>query len=182
MAGRRRPSAVEEQEFAALDEAERRAPEQDASMAIFGQDDDSYDAQGTTGSSEDATVRDAAVADAIRPDFDETSDGLSDIEEATRSSAEDIGPDEPLEERVRRKAYELWESEGGPHGRAQDHWHLAAQLVAEEDAQRSSLLPFEGDLDQPVEEAQMLDNVGEFPGLTDQGEDSEHPRKDRDLG
>jgi hypothetical protein len=174
---------VERQEFAALDEAEKRVPDQDPSMAIFGRDVDSYDAQGTTADSEDATMQDAAVADAARPDFDdETADGLSDTEEAARSSAEDLRADETLEERIRRKAYELWESEGGPHGRAEDHWHLAAELVAEEDAQRSALLPFEGDVDQPVEEARTLDNVGEFPGLADQGEEAEAPRAGRDGG
>ena len=29
------------------------------------------------------------------------------------------------EERIRRRAYELWEAEGWPHGREQDHWAQA---------------------------------------------------------
>jgi len=148
-------------------------------MAIFGRDVDSYDAQGTSADSEDATMQDWVVADEARPELaDETADGLSDTEEAVRGSAEDLPADEPLEERIRRKAYELWESEGGPHGRAEDHWHLAATLVAEEDAQRSALLPFDAGPDEPVEDARTLDNLGEFPGLTDQGDEADGTRSD----
>ncbi len=29
-------------------------------------------------------------------------------------------------EAVSRRAYELWEQEGGEHGRHEDHWHRAA--------------------------------------------------------
>jgi hypothetical protein len=184
MAGRTPSSAVEQQEIDALDRAERQSPDQDASLAIFSRDVDAYDAQGTTADSEEATVQDWAVAEALRPDMqDETDDGLNNYEEEVRHMAEDLSSDEPLEERIRRKAYELWESEGGPHGRAEDHWHLAAQLVAEEDAQRSSLLPYEGDADGPVEEAFTLDNLGEFPALADQGDqlaESGEPKPDRD--
>ena len=80
--------------------------------------------------------------------------------------------DEPWEERVRRKAYELWESEGGPHGRAEDHWRIASELVAEEIARSRTDLPYSQPGDEPVEEAALLDNLGEFPELTDQGQDA----------
>lgn len=33
------------------------------------------------------------------------------------------------DETVRRKAYELWESEGRPDGRHDDHWHRANSSV-----------------------------------------------------
>ncbi len=33
-------------------------------------------------------------------------------------------------EAVSRRAYELWEKEGGAHGRHEDHWHQAASEVA----------------------------------------------------
>ena len=36
------------------------------------------------------------------------------------------------EERVRQRAYLLWEQEGRPHGRHEDHWHQASQDVADE--------------------------------------------------
>jgi hypothetical protein len=32
---------------------------------------------------------------------------------------------------VSRRAYELWEQEGGEHGRHEDHWHRAAREVEE---------------------------------------------------
>jgi hypothetical protein len=44
-------------------------------------------------------------------------------------------------------------------------------LEARQDARRLDLLPYGNDLDQPLEEAATLDNLGEFPGLADQGDD-----------
>ncbi|HEX2525749.1 MAG TPA: DUF2934 domain-containing protein [Geminicoccus sp.] len=178
MAARTRSSSVERQEIEALAEAERRSPSMDPSLAIFGRDVDSYDSQGETANSEDATVQDWAVADASRPDlYEETVDGLGAYDEEARHAAEDIADEDPWEQRVRRKAYELWESEGGMHGRSEDHWHLAAQLVAEEDGHRSSLLPYEAGLDQPVEESRIQENLGEFPSLADQGDDNNQGTK-----
>ena len=172
MSARSRSSSVERQEIGALDEAERKTPEQDPSMAIFGRDVDAYDSQSSTSGGDDATVQDWAVAEGARPDMDdETVDGMNAIDDEVRHAAEDLPSDEPWEERVRRKAYELWESEGGIHGRNEDHWRLAADLVAEEDSHRSDLLPYQGDADQPVEEASTLENLGEFPSLADQGDD-----------
>lgn len=37
-----------------------------------------------------------------------------------------------IEERIRSRAYELWEAEGRPEGREVDHWLQAAQEVAAE--------------------------------------------------
>lgn len=36
------------------------------------------------------------------------------------------------EERIRRRAYDIWESEGRPHGRDEEHWRRAQQEVAGE--------------------------------------------------
>ncbi|EYD78083.1 Acyl-CoA dehydrogenase [Rubellimicrobium mesophilum DSM 19309] len=36
------------------------------------------------------------------------------------------------EERIRERAYRLWEQEGRPHGRHEDHWHQASQEVGDE--------------------------------------------------
>ena len=33
------------------------------------------------------------------------------------------------EEKIRQRAYGIWEEEGHPHGRADDHWHRAAREV-----------------------------------------------------
>lgn len=37
------------------------------------------------------------------------------------------------EDRIRRRAYELWEQEGRPEGRAWDHWVQAAREVEAEE-------------------------------------------------
>lgn len=31
------------------------------------------------------------------------------------------------EDRIRQRAYEIWEREGRPHGRHEDHWHEASR-------------------------------------------------------
>lgn len=76
------------------------------------------------------------------------------------------------EERIREKAYALWESEGHPHGRSEAHWTMAREMVAVEDSFADTLLPVEAD--DPVEPAIALENQGEFPGLADQGEETPH--------
>ena len=37
-------------------------------------------------------------------------------------------------ERIRRRAYEIWEEEGRPKGRQLEHWHRAERELAGEDA------------------------------------------------
>jgi Protein of unknown function (DUF2934) len=44
-------------------------------------------------------------------------------------SAASGGRQDDLHERVRRRAYELWESEGRPAGREYDHWLQAEREV-----------------------------------------------------
>ena len=39
------------------------------------------------------------------------------------------------EERIRQRAYEIWEKEGQPEGHAQRHWERAAQDLDQEDAE-----------------------------------------------
>lgn len=39
------------------------------------------------------------------------------------------------EERIRRKAYQLWEDGGRREGQAEEHWHRAAQDLDREDAE-----------------------------------------------
>ena len=38
------------------------------------------------------------------------------------------------EERIRRRAYAIWQSEGHAHGRHEDHWHRAEREIAAEEA------------------------------------------------
>ncbi|HEY8609928.1 MAG TPA: DUF2934 domain-containing protein [Roseomonas sp.] len=39
-----------------------------------------------------------------------------------------------LEERIRERAYSLWQQEGCPEGRAEVHWRLASMLETEREA------------------------------------------------
>jgi Protein of unknown function (DUF2934) len=41
---------------------------------------------------------------------------------------------EPLEERIRERAYQIWEREGKPHGRDAEHWQQAASEIDAEGA------------------------------------------------
>ena len=34
-----------------------------------------------------------------------------------------------IDEQIRQQAYELWQQEGCPHGRALDHWLTAGEIV-----------------------------------------------------
>jgi Protein of unknown function (DUF2934) len=38
------------------------------------------------------------------------------------------------EQRIRERAYQLWEAEGRPEGRAEAHWALASRLEDQRDA------------------------------------------------
>jgi len=73
------------------------------------------------------------------------------------------------EERIRERAHRLWEEEGRPDGRAEDHWFQAKEIVALEDGHDEALKPI-GSGGEPVEPIEALTNAGEFPTLTDQGE------------
>ena len=42
-----------------------------------------------------------------------------------------------LEERIRAKAYMIWEKEGRPDGRALAHWIMASEIVDSEDRMTS---------------------------------------------
>lgn len=49
-------------------------------------------------------------------------------------------PDD-LSERIRRRAYHIWEREGRPEGREADHWELASEEIAIEDNIGQTLRP-----------------------------------------
>ena len=57
-----------------------------------------------------------------------------------------------LDERIRMRAYEIWQREGRPEGRADAHWAMASKLVA-------------------------IENEDEFPASTDQGDEEAHPHR-----
>ena len=72
-----------------------------------------------------------------------------------------------LETRIRRRAHKIWLDEGSPEGRAESHWELAKIAIALEDAQLEMLKPVQTPTPEPLE---AWINQGEFPQLTDQGE------------
>ncbi|AZO12071.1 MULTISPECIES: DUF2934 domain-containing protein [unclassified Mesorhizobium] len=47
------------------------------------------------------------------------------------------------EERIRRRAHEIWEREGRPEGRQQEHWDQAVQEIEAEgsEAERGPVAP-----------------------------------------
>ncbi|MBS9478907.1 DUF2934 domain-containing protein [Ancylobacter sp. VKM B-3255] len=72
------------------------------------------------------------------------------------------------EHRIRERAHRLWVEEGYPHGRAEQHWFAAMEMVAVEENQQATLQPVAA---QPAAEPiEALVNAGEFPTATDQGE------------
>jgi hypothetical protein len=76
------------------------------------------------------------------------------------------------EARIRARAHKIWEEEGRPEGRAGDHWELASELIAIEDSQKLATIPVEQSIAQlnAGEPLLAVENAGEFPTLTDQGE------------
>lgn len=74
-------------------------------------------------------------------------------------------------ERISAKAYEIWESEGRPHGRDQAHWDQAKEIIALHDSMGDTLLPRSTGSFEPEEQTQSVEPYGDMPGITDQGRD-----------
>lgn len=74
------------------------------------------------------------------------------------------------EDTIRARAHQLWEQEGRPEGRAEDHWVQAKEILAIEEGRPETLLSVEETASPPIEPIEALTNAGEFPTLTDQGE------------
>ncbi len=86
------------------------------------------------------------------------------------------------EDRVHRHAYRIWQEEGCPEGRADIHWDMARELVAIEGNQKLATKPLgslgsNDQLPEPVESPETVENLGEFPTLTDQGEGQAYPER-----
>jgi Protein of unknown function (DUF2934) len=90
---------------------------------------------------------------------------------------------EALENRIRARAMHLWEADGRPPGRAAEYWERARELIGIEDNPDAGQLPNPASLpgadpnrEEPVEEAFIQENLGEFPTrLTDQGDRQQTP-------
>lgn len=87
-----------------------------------------------------------------------------------------LATDPEREQRVRERAYRLWEQDGRPHGRDVEYWERARELVGMEESAGAGLLPnpqnhAESARETGVEEASIQENLGEFPDrFADQGE------------
>lgn len=84
--------------------------------------------------------------------------------------------DTAQQQRIRERAYALWEADGRPEGRDLEYWERARELIAIEEHPGAGLLPnpsqhSESAPETAVEEAEIQANLGEFPDrLADQGE------------
>ncbi|WP_025602797.1 DUF2934 domain-containing protein [Burkholderia sp. WSM2230] len=69
-------------------------------------------------------------------------------------------PGEPtVEDRIRKRAYELWESDGSPEGRADDYWARAqAQIEAEGEAGEAAPPPA---VDQSSKGRRAAEDIGD---------------------
>ncbi|HEY0185221.1 MAG TPA: DUF2934 domain-containing protein [Rhodopila sp.] len=82
------------------------------------------------------------------------------------------------ERRIRVRAERLWREDGAPDGGLADYLERARELQAIEDNPTAGRLPnpmtqHHGEIPpvEPVEEAEIMENLGEFPSrLTDQGD------------
>ena len=101
-------------------------------------------------------------------------------------STNPLEDDPEREHRIRQRAYHLWDDEGRPHGRHDEFWERARELVGMEESAGAAQLPNpetagqDPSRAQPVEEAFLQENLGEFPDrLSDQGEVAPTPRAAR---
>jgi len=87
-----------------------------------------------------------------------------------------------MNDRIQQRAYRLWVEEGCPEGRQEIHWDRARELVAIEQNQKHTTKPVthhQGAAGEPVEPIEAVENAGEFPTLTDQGEEQGTPKRRR---
>ena len=75
--------------------------------------------------------------------------------------------EQTLQDRIRQRAYQIWLDAGQPEGMAEAHWDQACELIAIEDGQMATLQPVQQPISEPLA---AVTNQGEFPTLTDQGE------------
>ena len=93
--------------------------------------------------------------------------------------------DETRQQQIRERAYHLWDADGRPHGREGEFWERASELIGMEESAHAGELPnpatlpgADPDRTQPIEEASIQENLGEFPDrLSDQGERASTPSR-----
>jgi len=95
-----------------------------------------------------------------------------------------MSDDQDLQQRIRVRAYHLWQADGEPNGNELEYWERARALIGMESAPDAGQLPnpvAPGE-DRPrqepgVEEASIQENLGDFPAhFTDQGDKQPFPK------
>lgn len=81
--------------------------------------------------------------------------------------------------RVTDRAHHLWLEAGSPPAGPDAYRDLASELIAIEEAGDTGLKPVEasGPFGEPIEEAAPVANLGEFPTMVDEGEQTYPPRQ-----
>jgi hypothetical protein len=88
------------------------------------------------------------------------------------------------EERIRRRAHQIWLEQGRPEGREQEHLEMARELIAIEDNQKLATKPVRRDPEDPsiaaaeVEPAEPAAAGGDIPTMTDEGEQVYPPTRE----
>lgn len=126
----------------------------------------------------------ARLDEALEQSFP-ASDPVSVANPTTGTKTEEaIAPDANLDARIRERADKLWRAAGSPGTGAAAFSDEARTLLAIEDDPKAGTLPNPlshrdniGPEGEPIESARVLENEGEFPTLTDQGEQTYPPRR-----
>ena len=79
------------------------------------------------------------------------------------------------EKRIAERADRLWQDAGRPEGGADHFLDDASMLIAIEENPKAGTLDPEEAAKPVVEESALMRNLGEFPTLTDQGEETTYP-------
>jgi hypothetical protein len=97
------------------------------------------------------------------------------------------GSEEERDQRIRERAYHLWEADGCPNGGELEYWERARELIGMEQSAGAGLLPNplaenrDPRAPERVDEAAIQENYGEVPGLADQGEQRQTPMTRKKL-
>jgi hypothetical protein len=98
-------------------------------------------------------------------------------------STNPLEDDPDRDQRIRERAYHLWQADGEPHGRDAEYWERARELIGmAESAGSGQITPAEDSAHRVggeiVDEAALEENLGEFPArTTDEGEYATAPLK-----
>lgn len=87
---------------------------------------------------------------------------------------------ESWQERIRRKAQELWQQHGCPEEGPSHFADMAQELIGIAENPRAGSQPVRNPREPPAEPLIAVENQGEFPTLTDQGEERSYPARRTD--